>query len=576
MANYINSHSEGDTTLEGTRFEYLSGASFYAGDKINLLAAISTLQEQAQTDSNSVVWQSIQNTGKIEQSALLPSFTGPTNPTFEAKGGLNVQIPISEKDVQKRQLKDEIITLASQPQYSYLNDLVNRNDIDWQQIILTDKDWDYKQQGLTPAGAAIVAIAVAYATGGLGSELSASIVSATNSTALGAAGKAALISISQKASISLINNQGDIKATLKELGSKQNIKQMTFAIASAGIGSKINQTLSKSLGVGDIANSHNFSHKISKGIANATSTALLESAIYGTSLEKSLIKNLRGEVANAVASEIFTDYVKPLDKDTLIDNITHKLAAGMTGCLSAKVAGNRCDAAAIGAVVGEMWGDHQVDDPNTLTQAQKEKLISQAKLIAGITAAYAGEDVNVAAGVAAEAVENNAVYINKGKAIEADQNKANEMTKDIISDRNAGWRFLRSKRQADLLYQLNTSKDLEVQVDVNDLGELKITGDLWKTLPDGRQTIIVRPTTYNVWAVTGSLTLVRRTDGTYGVFNDTYNFEMHNSGILAIPRNIETVVGSPRCAATSGCTGYQIKFNGNFDKNKIKNLKGLQ
>ena len=195
-------------------------------------------------------------------------------------------------------------------------------------------------------------------------------------------------------------------------------------------------------------------------------------------------------------------------------------------------------------------------------------------MIAGITAAYA--DTDVAASVAVEALENNAVYINKGKAIEADQNKANEMTKDIISDRNAGWRFLRSKRQADLLYQLNTSKDLEVQVDVNDLGELKITGDLWKTLPDGRQTIIVRPTTYNVWAVTGSLTLVRRTDGTYGVFNDTYDFEMHNSGILAIPRNIETVVGSPRCAATSGCTGYQIKFNGNFDKNKIKNLKGLQ
>ena len=417
VANYINSRSEGDTTLEGTRFEYLSGASFYAGGKINLLAAISTLQEQAQTDSNSVVWQSIQNTGKIEQSALLPSFTGPTNPTFEAKGGLNVQIPISEKDVQKRQLKDEIITLASQPEYSYLNDLINRDDINWQQVILSNDKWNYKQQGLTGAGAAIVAIAVAYATGGLGSELSASIVSsATNagiaaSTAgtLGAMSSAAFGSLVSTASISLINNQGDIKATLKELGSKQNIKQLTFAIASAGIGSKINQTLSKSLGVGDIANSHNFSHKISKGIANATSTALLESAIYGTSLEKSLIKNLRGEVANAVASEIFTDYVKPLDKDTLIDNITHKLAAGLTGCLSAKAAGNRCEAGSIGAVVGEMWGDYQVDDPNTLTQAQKDKLISQAKLIAGITAAYAGEDVNVAAGVAAEAVRWNAV-----------------------------------------------------------------------------------------------------------------------------------------------------------------------
>ena len=60
-----------------------------------------------------------------------------------------------------------------------------------------------------------------------------------------------------------------------------------------------------------------------------------------------------------------------------------------------------------------MWGDYQVDDPNTLTQAQKDKLINQAKLIAGITAAYAGEDVNVAANVAAEAVENNATFIDK-------------------------------------------------------------------------------------------------------------------------------------------------------------------
>ena len=56
-----------------------------------------------------------------------------------------------------------------------------------------------------------------------------------------------------------------------------------------------------------------------------------------------------------------------------------------------------------------MWDDYQVDDPNTPTQAQKDKLINQAKLIAGITAAFAGEDVNVAAGVAAEAVQNNAL-----------------------------------------------------------------------------------------------------------------------------------------------------------------------
>ena len=42
-----------------------------------------------------------------------------------------------------------------------------------------------------------------------------------------------------------------------------------------------------------------------------------------------------------------------------------------------------------------MWGDYQVDDPNTLTQAQKDKLINQAKLIAGITAVFADTDKDI-------------------------------------------------------------------------------------------------------------------------------------------------------------------------------------
>ncbi|WP_306768133.1 DUF637 domain-containing protein [Moraxella catarrhalis] len=293
---------------------------------------------------------------------------------------------------------------TTQPQYSYLNDLVNRNDVDWQQIILTDKDWDYKQQGLTPAGAAIVAIAVAYATGGVGTALTSTVATATGSTTLGTMTSAAFSSLVTQASISLIDNQGNIKQTLKDLGSKQNIKQMTFAIASAGIGSKIN----KSLGLSntDITQA-GFNDRLIKGIADGTSRGLLESAVYGVDLEEALKQSLTKELVGLGTQNIFKDIIHDIDGDTLARNIAHKLAAGLTSCLSAKAAGNRCEAGSIGAVVGEMWGDYQVDDSNTLTQAQKDKLINQAKLIAGITAVFAGEDVNVAAGVAAEAVRWN-------------------------------------------------------------------------------------------------------------------------------------------------------------------------
>ncbi|MCL1624442.1 VENN motif pre-toxin domain-containing protein, partial [Moraxella sp. Tifton1] len=61
----------------------------------------------------------------------------------------------------------------------------------------------------------------------------------------------------------------------------------------------------------------------------------------------------------------------------------------------------------MGATIGEMWADHQTDDPNTLTQTQKDTLIHQAKLLAAITAAYADEDVGTAASMAEEAVRWN-------------------------------------------------------------------------------------------------------------------------------------------------------------------------
>ncbi|OAV11889.1 hypothetical protein AO377_0042 [Moraxella catarrhalis] len=182
---------------------------------------------------------------------------------------------------------------------------------------------------------------------------------------------------------------------------------MTFAIASAGIGSKIN----KSLGLSntDITQA-GFNDRLIKGFADGTSRGLLESAVYGVDLEEALKQSLTKELVGLGTQNIFKDIIHDIDGDTLARNIAHKLAAGLTGCLSAQATDNACESGAIGAVVGEMWGDyHNTLDPSHPNyQNQKDKLISQAKLIAGITAAFAGEDVNVAAGVAAEAVRWNA------------------------------------------------------------------------------------------------------------------------------------------------------------------------
>ncbi|MPW58031.1 hypothetical protein C0128_09175 [Moraxella catarrhalis] len=460
---------------------------------------------------------------------------------------MDIQIPISQKEQKAGiTLQEQIDIPIQQPEYSYLNQFIDREDTTWQEIVLAEDGWDYKQEGLMPAGAAIV-----------------------GSQTVGAMAGAAFSSLTNLASVSLINNQGDVEAILKELGPKDNVKQLTLAITSAGISHKID----KSLGLKGIdITQTGFDQRLVKVIANSTSTSLLQTAVYGSDFEENLKKNLRMQFATVATQDTFSNIVKDLDGDTLSDNITHKLAAGLTGCLSAKAAGNRCEAGSIGAVVGEMWGDYQVDHPNTLTQAQKDKLINQAKLIAGITAVFAGEDVNVAAGVAAEAVRWNAININK---VKANAPKANQEEADKIAVLFNTGNLEVNKENLDYLYQINTNKDLTILVEADYVGKVLMTGS-WESIEDGSGNlkVTVRPINLLKWAVFGTLTLVKRTNGTYGFYDDIYNFEMHNSlRPDELLRNANTKIGSPTCGSLSGCIGFNISFNKtNYNPKNIINL----
>ena len=92
----------------------------------------------------------------------LPSFAG--GGTFSVPGGISVQIPDGE-------LKGQIQSLSAQPGMGYLNDLVARKDVNWQAVQLAHDQWSHSQSGLTPAGAALLAVAVTWAAGGMGAKL---------------------------------------------------------------------------------------------------------------------------------------------------------------------------------------------------------------------------------------------------------------------------------------------------------------------------------------------------------------------------------------------------------------------
>ena len=89
--------------------------------------------------------------------------------TRTAPGVISVQIPEGD-------FRSQIATLSAQPGMGYLNELAARSDVNWQPVKLAHDKWDYKQEGLTPAGAALLSVAVAWATGDVGPVVQLQIV----------------------------------------------------------------------------------------------------------------------------------------------------------------------------------------------------------------------------------------------------------------------------------------------------------------------------------------------------------------------------------------------------------------
>ncbi|MBN6522438.1 DUF637 domain-containing protein [Acinetobacter pittii] len=439
-ADYIGTKSVYDTRLVGTEFEYLIGSTLEAGGKLELIAAKTSITDLLKKEKNSVVWQSMQDKGSITETAQLPSFNGPVLPTFKAAGGLSVQVPISEKDVNKVELRDAIIDLSKKPGNEYLKELVNRKDVDWQTVLLTQKDWDYKSQGLTAAGAAIIVIIVTILTMGSGTAAAAGaaggtaasgttvglgasmigsagvttatvggVTTITGVSTLGAMANAAITSLATQASVGLINNGGDIGKTLKDLGSKDSVKNLAASVVTAGLlnGVATNLNISSNAIVNDIANN------MATGMIQGVGSTLIDSAVNGRNLSEGLEKALLAGLANSLQAPLAGAIGDTLgmSSNAFVSKVVAIAAHAAAGCATG-VIDKECQSRALGAALGEVIAENMFKPANGIeyTEAEKSKILNITKLTTGVVAAYVGYDVTAAANAADTAVSNN--YLN--------------------------------------------------------------------------------------------------------------------------------------------------------------------
>ena len=347
---------------------------------------------------------------------------------IEQGGGLTIHAGkgVVVEHLQGESLDETLDQLTQNPELVWMNQLRDEPNVDWQGVDAAFNEWDYQTQGLTQAGAALLSLAVTLATGGVVGDLSSMIANGmgiTNS-AVQTAINAGLQTLTNQAAVAFVNNQGDLAATLEQLGSDASLQAVLSSMLTAGLTTQFTEMT----GLGadlpkDAPLTQRITQDIQQGIVESTVEAGVTSAVYGEDFGDAFVTSLRSKAAETlgehVAGEIGTA-VEDGDMDTAGQMIAH----AALGCAMGSIASDDCASGAAGAVIGETVGllyaekikewaqdakNGTLDKEEVFSQLKKMKKdgVDMAKLASGFAVALGGGDVNLAAMTGGNAAENN-------------------------------------------------------------------------------------------------------------------------------------------------------------------------
>ena len=277
----IASHSGRDTRIEASTLNAQGAIDLSAGSdtqtgNITFAAAKDKTFTAVSESGNNLVWQSSSGSGENRETLKLANISAGKGLTVNASGSIKVEIP--EVSVEAKQpgltsavlpadnspaaanktlsdeqrLTDHIQTLAQKPGQAWIGQLASMaqsqpDKVKLQQVNAALKQWNYSNEGLTPEGAVIVALAVTYFTGGAASGAANTVVTAAGATGAAAAAASAALAagmttLATQATLAMINNQGDVGKTLNDLGKSESVKTLVASMLTAGVAGSYGKT----------------------------------------------------------------------------------------------------------------------------------------------------------------------------------------------------------------------------------------------------------------------------------------------------------------------------------------------
>ena len=309
------------------------------------------------------------NRGQIDETVVPTLLTANGNIAIVTGDGVIVDY----KDTGS--LTGSIDQLSQAPGLAWMKNMQARSeaqgDVQWNAIEELHKSWDYRSQGISPVGAAVISLAVGWAVGpagfvdgGMGASLfgenlAAAGLSSKTAAVVANAGFSSLVS---QAATAIVGNGGDIGAALKQLGSMDTIKALATSMVTAGLieGLGVSDALtSPTTGLdGSALKMTDFANKLKVGIAQASISATVDSVINGAPLGDNLKNGLVNAALTVVSQTAFKEIGDFGVKFGLPEGSLQKVAMhALAGCAIGQVGSGDCTAGAMAAGLQEFAGD---------------------------------------------------------------------------------------------------------------------------------------------------------------------------------------------------------------------------
>lgn len=377
----------GDITLNAADITSNEGTELIANNGgVNFLITTETDHYSYNSTKNNLFTTSTRSMGHNIETGVANTIVGGLK--VEALKRVNVQY----KGNPELSLDSQIAEMSKLEGMAWMAQVRSETpDADWEAIELQYNTWRESNTSLSPAFAAVVAIAVAMAAGPMGGQFATSILTAsgaavTTTGTLYVGISAATTALITQSSMALANGivNDDIAGAMKDIASEETFKSLATAAITAGAMHYINAEVF----VGDNSSmaAATESESVAKHIASTQSPmaqvgivlrdntirsgiqVALEGGDLGDfkyalkqSLADSAIAYLGKEAANAIGERFNAMGTDPTAGDTAIKYISHAAAGCVQGVLIAASAGGAeiqdCNYGAGGALAGEFIGD---------------------------------------------------------------------------------------------------------------------------------------------------------------------------------------------------------------------------